>query len=100
MVANAQPTTLIGVSGQPGIFTEQVVRAMAQTVARPVIFPLSNPDLAQRSDAEDLMRWTDGRAVIGTGSPFPPVTRDGTPCPSTRPTIPISFRASDWACSR
>ena len=77
VVTNAQPTTLIGVSGQPGTFTEQVVRSMAGKVARPVIFPLSNPTSRSEATPQDLVDWTEGRAVIGTGSPFPPVKVGG-----------------------
>ncbi len=77
VVANAHPTTLIGVSGQPGTFTEEIVRAMAASVERPVIFPLSNPTSRSEATPEDLMFWTGERAVIGTGSPFPPVMRNG-----------------------
>jgi malate dehydrogenase (oxaloacetate-decarboxylating) len=77
VVANAKPTVLIGVSGQAGAFTEQVVRAMAQHVERPVIFPLSNPTSRSEATAEQIMAWTDGRALIGTGSPFPPVQWNG-----------------------
>jgi malate dehydrogenase (oxaloacetate-decarboxylating) len=77
VIVNAKPTTLIGVSGQPGTFTERIVRAMPQTVTRPVICPLSNPTSRSEATPEDLMRWTDGRAVIGTGSPFPPVNWQG-----------------------
>jgi len=69
---------LIGVSGQPGMFTEDVVRRMAGAVARPVIFPLSNPVSRSEATPADLLHWTDGRALIGTGSPFPPVDVDGT----------------------
>jgi len=79
VVANARPTTLIGVSGQPGTFTEEIVRAMAANVARPVIFPLSNPTSRSEATPQDLMAWTGERAVIGTGSPFPPVMRHGKP---------------------
>ena len=78
VVENARPTVLIGVSGQPGMFTEDVVRRMAGAVARPVIFPLSNPVSRSEATPADLLRWTDGRALIGTGSPFPPVDVDGT----------------------
>jgi malate dehydrogenase (oxaloacetate-decarboxylating) len=79
VVANAKPTVLIGVSGQPGIFSEKVVRAMAEGVARPVIFPLSNPVSRSEATPQDLEQWTQGRAVIGTGSPFPPIARNGKP---------------------
>jgi malate dehydrogenase (oxaloacetate-decarboxylating) len=77
IMKNAKPTTLIGVSGQAGAFTERVVRMMAQGVPRPVIFPLSNPTVRSEATPQDLMAWTEGRAIIGTGSPFPPVMRDG-----------------------
>jgi malate dehydrogenase (oxaloacetate-decarboxylating) len=74
---NAKPTTLIGVSGQAGAFSERVVRAMARGVARPVIFPLSNPTLRSEASPQDLLAWTEGRAIVGTGSPFPRVMRAG-----------------------
>jgi malate dehydrogenase (oxaloacetate-decarboxylating) len=77
VVANANPTVLIGVSGQPGIFTENIIRKMALAVGRPIVFPLSNPTSRSEATPQDLTAWTDGRAVIGTGSPFPPVVRDG-----------------------
>jgi len=62
VVKNARPTVLIGVSGQPGMFTEEVVRTMASAVARPVIFPLSNPVSRREVTPADLRRWTNGRA--------------------------------------
>ncbi|MFL9871210.1 NAD-dependent malic enzyme [Paraburkholderia megapolitana] len=77
VVRNAKPTVLIGVSGQPGAFSEPVVRAMAEFNKRPVIFPLSNPTSRAEATPEDLEAWSEGRAVIGTGSPFPPLTRNG-----------------------
>ncbi|MBX3192588.1 MAG: NAD-dependent malic enzyme [Labilithrix sp.] len=77
VVNNVKPTTLIGVTGHAGAFTEPVVRAMAEGVARPVIFPLSNPTARSEAAPQDLLDWTDGRAVVGTGSPFPPVTHAG-----------------------
>ncbi len=79
VVKNAKPTVLIGVSAQGGLFGEAVVRAMAGGAARPVIFPLSNPTSQAEAIPPDLMAWTEGRAVIGTGSPFPPIERDGKP---------------------
>jgi malate dehydrogenase (oxaloacetate-decarboxylating) len=73
VVANASPSVLIGVSGHAGAFTEAVVRSMAKGVARPIIFPLSNPTSRSEATPEQLMAWTQGRALIGTGSPFPPL---------------------------
>lgn len=77
VMRNARPTTLIGVSGQPGAFTEEAVRAMASGVARPVIFPLSNPTVRCEATPHELLSWTEGRAIVGTGSPFAPVTSGG-----------------------
>jgi malate dehydrogenase (oxaloacetate-decarboxylating) len=77
VIANAQPTVLIGTSGQPHAFTEDIVRAMARHVPCPIIFPLSNPTERAEATPDDLLEWTGGRAVIGTGSPFPPVRRHG-----------------------
>jgi malate dehydrogenase (oxaloacetate-decarboxylating) len=75
VVANAHPTVLIGTSGQAQAFTEPVVRPMAKNVKRPVIFPLSNPTERSEATPVDLEAWTEGRAVIATGSPFPPLKR-------------------------
>ncbi len=77
VIANAKPTVLIGASGQPHAFTEGIVRAMARHAPRPIIFPLSNPTERSEATPHDLLEWTDGRAVIGTGSPFPPARRQG-----------------------
>lgn len=77
IAANAGITTLIGVTGQPGAFNEKIVRAMAARTSRPVIFPLSNPTSRAEATPQDLDAWTHGRAVIGTGSPFPPLNRGG-----------------------
>lgn len=79
VVRNVRPTVLMGVSGQPGAFSEDIVRAMAASVERPVIFPLSNPNSRTEATPAELMTWTEGRAVVGVGSPVPPLLRDGAP---------------------
>ncbi len=76
-VANVHPTILIGTSTQTGAFTEAIVKDMAAHVARPIIMPLSNPTSKCEALPADLIRWTDGRALIATGSPFAPVPHDG-----------------------
>ena len=81
VVRNVKPTVLIGVSGQAGTFTEQAVREMAKYTSRPVIFPLSNPTSRSEATPQDLMNWTEGRALIGTGSPFAPVDFGGKKTP-------------------
>ncbi|MGB0115962.1 MAG: NAD-dependent malic enzyme [Terriglobales bacterium] len=73
VIRHAKPTVLIGVSGQGGTFTEEAVREMAQHTARPVIFPLSNPTPSSEATPQDLVDWTEGQALIGTGSPYEPV---------------------------
>jgi malate dehydrogenase (oxaloacetate-decarboxylating) len=78
VVRNARPTVLIGVSGQAGAFSEPIVRALAECNKRPVIFPLSNPTSREEATPADIEAWTEGRALIGVGSPFPPITRDGS----------------------
>lgn len=77
VVRHVKPTALIGVSTQQGAFTEEVVRTMAQYTERPIIFPLSNPTSHSEAIPQDLLEWTEGRALIGTGSPFEPVQYKG-----------------------
>lgn len=77
VVRHVKPTALIGVSTQKGAFTEEVVRTMAKYTERPVIFPLSNPTWHSEAVPQDLFDWTDGRALVGTGSPFDPVKYNG-----------------------
>ncbi|MBD1582178.1 NAD-dependent malic enzyme [Pseudoalteromonas sp. S16_S37] len=74
----AKPDILIGVSGQPGLFTEQVIRAMHNGCERPIIFPLSNPSRQVEAHPKDVIEWTEGNAIVATGSPFDPVDFNGT----------------------
>jgi malate dehydrogenase (oxaloacetate-decarboxylating)(NADP+) len=76
-IEQLRPTALIGVSAQAGGFPEAAVRAMAQINQRPIIFPLSNPTSCSECSAEDAYRWSEGRAVFASGSPFAPVTIGG-----------------------
>ena len=84
VVRHVKPSVLIGVSGHAGAFTEEAVREMAKTPARPIIFPLSNPTSRSEETPQDLMDWTEGRALIGTGSPFEPVNAGGKRVPVTQ----------------
>lgn len=73
VVVNAQPTVLIGVSGQPGLFTKAVIEAMQKGCERPIVLPLSNPTSQVEGLPVDILRWTSAKAIVATGSPFAPV---------------------------
>lgn len=77
MVKAIHPTILVGTSTQGGAFTEAIVKEMAAHTARPIIFPLSNPTELAEAKAEDLIRWTGGRALVATGIPSAPVSYQG-----------------------
>lgn len=77
VIRGAEPSVLIGVSGQPGRFTEAAIREMGRHCRRPIVFPLSNPTSRIEATPADILAWTEGRALVATGSPFDPVTLDG-----------------------
>lgn len=77
VINNAQPTILLGVSGQPDQFNEEMIKTMLSYCERPIIFPLSNPTSRAEAIPQDLLNWTAGKALIATGSPFEPVTING-----------------------
>ncbi|EKS7791958.1 NAD-dependent malic enzyme [Edwardsiella piscicida] len=77
VVRNAHPTVLIGVSGQPGLFSEAIVREMHSHCPRPIIMPLSNPTSRVEARPEDIINWTDGAALVASGSPFDPELYQG-----------------------
>ena len=81
VIGLAKPTILIGVSGQPRLFSEEVVRAMAANTWRPIIFPLSNPLSRVEAIPQQVIEWTEGRAIVATGSPFPAAQYDGEEFP-------------------
>jgi len=76
VMTHAKPSILIGVSGQPGLFTEQVIKQMHQGCPRPIIFPLSNPSKQVEATPQQVIDWTNGQALVATGSPFEPVKFD------------------------
>ena len=78
VVDHAGITALLGLSGQAGVFSEQVVRSVAKNSARPIVFALSNPTTSCEAHPADLLAWTSGRALVATGSPFEPVELEGT----------------------
>ena len=81
VIGKIDATVLIGLSTVGGAFLEPIVREMARKVQRPIIFPLSNPTDKSEAKADDLIRWTDGRALVATGSPFAPVSYGGRTIP-------------------
>lgn len=77
VIQHAKPTVLIGVSGQPGLFTQEIIQALAANCERPIVLPLSNPTSQVEAFPADILEWTEGKALIATGSPFEPVNYQG-----------------------
>ncbi len=77
VMQQAKPSVLIGVSGQPGLFTEQVIRTMHAGTQRPIVLPLSNPPSRVEAKPKDVLAWTEGAAIVATGSPFDSVKLEG-----------------------
>lgn len=77
VVRQCEPTVLIGVSGQPGLMTKKIIKIMYAGCNRPIIFPLSNPTSRVEALPEDILQWTEGNAIVATGSPFNPVELNG-----------------------
>ena len=77
VIEKIHPEALIGVSAATGAFSEKAIRLIAKYVPRPIIFPLSNPDSKSEAAPADLIHWTDGKALIATGTPFPDVVYKG-----------------------
>ena len=77
IVRGTGATVLLGVSGQPGLFTEEAVRAMTNNTHAPIVMPMSNPTSRAEATPANVIKWTDGAAIVATGSPFDPVTHNG-----------------------
>ena len=77
VIRNTEASILIGVSGKPGLFTEEVIRQMLAGCPRPIILPLSNPSQHVEAHPQDVVAWTDGKAIVATGSPFEEVEHNG-----------------------
>jgi malate dehydrogenase (oxaloacetate-decarboxylating) len=84
VVRHVAPHALVGVTGQPGLFTEDVIRAQADIIIRPIVLPMSNPTPRAECIPFDALAWTDGRALVGTGSPFPAAMIGTQPHPITQ----------------
>lgn len=80
VIKHAKPHVLIGTSTKPRAFTEEMIREMSKHVERPIVFPLSNPTRLHEAVPQDIYNWTEGKGLVATGSPFPPVEYGGQKC--------------------
>ncbi|KAE9798066.1 NAD-dependent malic enzyme, partial [Escherichia coli] len=81
VIHNAKPTVMLGVSGQAGLFSQEVISTMYQYCGRPIVMPLSNPTSRMEARPEDIIRWTEGKAIIATGSPCGVIEFNGRSIP-------------------
>ena len=93
-----KPSIVLGLTGVPGVFTQQAIKTMARHCARPIVFPLSNPTSRAEATAQDIYDWTDGRAVFASGSPFDPVTRPASPPNSQHSRTLYPSQANNFYC--
>ncbi|MEZ4631306.1 MAG: malic enzyme-like NAD(P)-binding protein [Deinococcales bacterium] len=96
-IREAKVSVLIGLSGQRGAFNQEVVQAVMQNSPSPIIFALSNPTANCEAIPEDVFAWSEGQALIATGSPFPDVFLMVSSAPLVRATMPLSFPVWVWA---
>jgi malate dehydrogenase (oxaloacetate-decarboxylating) len=96
VIREAKPSILIGVSGQPGLMTQEVIETLYSHCDKPIILPLSNPTSRVEALPEDVIKWTNGQAIVATGSPFDAVEFNGQCYPSRNVTIAIFFQVSAW----
>ena len=91
IVKEVKPTILVGTSAVKGAFSEEVIKTMSENAVSPIIFPLSNPPEKAEASPEDILKWSKGKALIATGSPFSPVMFEGTEYPITQCNNALAF---------
>lgn len=91
VIREVKPNVLIGTSTKPKAFTEEIIKEMAKHVDRPIVLPLSNPTRLHEADPKDINEWTQGKALIATGSPFPPVEWNGVTYEVCELLNPVAF---------
>ena len=98
VIDNGQVTALIGLSGQSGAFSQPIVNAVCRNTPRPIVFPLSNPTSAVEALPQDIIAWSEGRAIMASGSPFPDVEYEGQVFPVGQGNNAFIFPGLEYAC--